>query len=80
MAMTRAFDGQNSLSLSIGARFSNVQVREYGSAEFVEFHSYALYSSWRPDVGPYGMWFGTSICVPRYIHFHEDGKVSIYKR
>jgi hypothetical protein len=80
MAMTRAFDGQNSLSRSMGARFSNVQVREYGSAEFVDFHSYELYSSWRPDVGPSGMWFGTSVCVPRYVHFEPDGKVSIYKR
>ena len=78
MAMTKEFDGQNCFSKSIGARVANVEVRAFGSANYADFSGHPLYSSWRPHVGAHGMWYGTSICVPAYIHFEADGKISIY--
>ena len=78
MATTKIFDGQNCNSILIGARFANVSVREYGSEGFVYLGDFELYSSWRPYVGANGMWFGTSVCVPSFIHFETDGKVSIF--
>jgi hypothetical protein len=79
MATTKKFDGQNCTSKSIGAKVSNVKVRAYSTATFNDFADYALYASWRPDVGASGMWYGTSDCVPSYIHYEPDGKISIYK-
>ena len=79
MATTKIFDGHNCFSKSIGARLANVEVRTFGLADFEDFGVFPLYSSWRPEVGANGMWFGTSICVLSYIHLDVDGKVSIYK-
>ena len=79
MAMTKKFDGQNCFSKSIGARVSDVKVRKCGQAGYTDFGGYPLYSSWRPDVGASGMWYGTSDCVPSYIHYEEGGKISIYR-
>jgi len=79
MGMTKGFDGQNCFSKSIGARVANVEVRAFGSADFTDFSGYPLYSNWRPHVGAHGMWYGTSICIPAYIHFETDGGVSISK-
>jgi len=76
--MTKEFDGQNCSSRSIGAGVANVEVRAFGSANYTGFGEHPLYSSWRPQVGAYGMWYGTSICVPSYIHFEADGKISIF--
>ena len=78
IAMSRRFDGHNCFSQSVGARIANVKVRAFGSEQYSDFFDYPLYSSWNPEAGDYGKWFGTSICVPRYIHFEADGKISIY--
>jgi len=76
MAMTKKFDGLNCNSKSIGAKISNVEVRVSGSADHVDFSAFSLYSRWQPN----GVWYGTSNCVPAYIHLDADGKVSISKR
>ena len=78
MAMTKKFDGFNCASKSIGAKISNVKVRT-GSMGYVDFSAFPLYSRWQPETGANGMWYGTSKCVPAYIHIEADGKVSIYR-
>jgi hypothetical protein len=78
MAMTKLFDGQNCLSKSIGAKITDVEVRVSGSEDYHEFGDFPPYSSWRPDIGVSGMWFGSSNCVPAYIHYESDGGISIY--
>ena len=77
MAMTEKFDGENCFSRSVGAKISNTEVRMGGSDEYHDFTGYPLYSEWRPFVGAAGMWYGTANCVPSYIHYEPDGKVSI---
>ena len=78
MAMSKPFDGKDCLSKSIGAKIFNVEVRITGSEDYREFGDFSLYSSWRPDIGVAGMWFGSSNCVPAYIHYENDGGLSIY--
>jgi len=79
MAMTKAFDGQNCFSKSVGARVAKMETREFGFSEYVDFSDFPLYTSWRPDVGTHGIWFGTSDCVPSYIHYGADNMISIYR-
>jgi len=79
MAMSKTFDGQNCYSSSVGARIADVEVRERGSHVFRDFGEHPLFSRWRPNVGQFGMWYGTTVCVPAYIHFEPDGKVSIFR-
>jgi len=79
IAMTEKFDGQNCYSKIIGADISNIEVRPTGYADYSDFSTYPLYSIWRPERGVSGMWYGTSICVPSYLHYEADGKISLYK-
>lgn len=92
MAMSKPFDGANCLSRSEGAKIANLKVLkqdqgpfsdqalEQGSdSAYTDFGSYKLYQEWRPSVGAHGMWYGTADCIPSYLHFEEDGTVSIYK-
>jgi len=78
MGMNKGFDGQNCFSKSIGAKISNLEVCTFGSSHYSDFSDYPLFSSWRPEIGASGMWFGTSNCVPSYIHYEPNGKISLY--
>lgn len=92
MAMSKPFDGENCLSRSEGAKISNLQVLKRDQRQeldqalgqgsdsaYTDFGSYKLYQEWRPSVGTHGMWYGTADCIPSYLHFGDDGTVSIYK-
>lgn len=91
MGMLRCFDGTNCFSKSEGTKLSALQVSKYSAAggseeisdsdteRYKDFSSYALYSLWRPEVGKYGMLYGTADCIPYYLHDNADGSQSIYK-
>jgi hypothetical protein len=78
MAMSDAFDGTNCRSISKGAKIENLKVLEYGAEQYTDFDGYNLYSEWKPAAGKGGMWFGTAECIPSWLHYGEDGSVSIY--
>ena len=79
IATSEKFDGKNCFSKITGAKISHIKVRPHGSTDYSDFSDYPLYSRWRPEIGDFGMWFGSSVCVPVYIHFEPGGIISIYK-
>ena len=79
MALTNEFNGWNCHSKLIGVKISNLCVRAFGEEYYSDFSNYPLYSKWRSDVGVNGMWYGTVNCVPSYIHYEQDGEISIYE-
>jgi len=78
MAMTKHFDGQNCFSSFKGAKISSLKVRSFNNANYTDFSDYALYSDWRASAGGSGVWYGTAVCVPSYVHIESDGIISVY--
>jgi hypothetical protein len=92
MAMSKPFDGKNCFSRSEGAKIMSLQVvkrwasdldasTEIGKTDnkYQAFDTYPLYHLWRPEVGAFGMHYGTADCIPAYLHESSDGALSIYK-
>ncbi|MDF3000592.1 MAG: copper amine oxidase N-terminal protein [Bacillota bacterium] len=92
MAMSKPFDGENCFSRSEGAKITALQVLKGWNADSVtsteisitdnkyqNFDTYPLYHLWRPEVGAFGMHYGTVDCIPVYLHESSDGAISIYK-
>lgn len=95
MAMSKPFDGENCFSRSEGAKITALQVLkgwnsglaasgeigtiDHENKEYQAFDSYPLYRLWRPEVGVFGMHYGTVDCIPVYLHESSDGAISIYK-
>ena len=79
MAMSKPFDGANCYSRSEGARIAEIKVSKSGSDQYSDFGNYKLYSLWRPEVGTFGMLYGTADCIPSYLHTADGGYLSIYK-
>ncbi|WP_312353278.1 hypothetical protein, partial [Aminipila sp.] len=66
-------------SQAIGAKLQNVKVSTVKTKDYAGFDQYELYHKWNPLAGAHGMWFGTVDCTSDYVHYKEDGSVSIYK-
>lgn len=80
MAMLNIFDGTNCDCKSEGAKFNNLQVlAENAGGKYTDFSSYPLYHLWKPYVGKNGCLYGTSDCIPSYLHLFPDRSQSIYK-
>ncbi len=79
MAMSKVFDGSNCFSQAKGAKLENVKVSKTGTDSYSDFYGYELYHKWNPSLGKSGMWFGTADCISSYLHYDQDGGVSIYK-
>jgi len=79
MAMSKVFDGSNCSSQAIGAKLENVKVSTVKTKDYAGFDQYELYHKWNPLAGAHGMSFGTVDCTSDYVHYKEDGSVSIYK-
>lgn len=73
MAMSIPFDGTNCPSSSIGAKISNLKVSEYTSEQYCDFSDFNLFRQYRN-----GNWYGTTDCIPAYLHTEEDDSISIY--
>ncbi|MDO4539656.1 MAG: glycosyl hydrolase family 18 protein [Syntrophomonadaceae bacterium] len=78
MAMSKPFDGANCFSRSEHAGLSNLRVCTIDSGLYTDFGAHALYHEWRPEVGQGGIWYGSADCLPAYLHYAADGKVSIF--
>jgi len=72
MAMSVPFDGMNCPSSSIGARIENLTVSEYSLESYIDIAHYDLYREYKN-----GIWYGTVDCIPAYLHFRDDGAISI---
>ncbi|WP_419820981.1 copper amine oxidase N-terminal domain-containing protein [Anoxybacterium hadale] len=92
MAMSNPFDGTNCFSQSEGAKIRALQVTKGWNTDsaasietnandnkYQDFDTYPLYHLWRPEVGAFGMHYGTVDCIPSYLHQEADGSISIYK-
>ena len=76
MAMSKPFDGTNCPSVSIGAKISNLKVSTSPSDQYSDFADFTLYGEYRP-AGTGGFWYGTAECIPTYLHYGNDGSISI---
>lgn len=78
MAMLKTFDGTNCQSRSTQAKIAQPKVSTIDSDEYTDFNDHTFYQLWRPDIGKSGTLLGTAECIPTYLHYDEEGYLSIY--